>query len=41
MGAGLFITTVVIGTVLLVTKSRNYNIGRFVGDLSGVYVVSL
>ena len=29
MGAGLFITTVVIATVLLVTKGRNYNIGYY------------
>ena len=28
MGAGLFITTVVLATVLLVTKGRNYNIGK-------------
>lgn len=28
MGAGLFITTTVIGTVLLVTRGRNYNIGE-------------
>lgn len=28
MGAGLFITTVVLATVLLVTKGRNYNIGQ-------------
>lgn len=29
LGAGLFITTTVLGTVLLVTKGRNYNIGRW------------
>ncbi len=28
MGAGLFITTVVLGIVLMVSKSRNYNIGK-------------
>ena len=27
MGAGLFITTVVLGTVLIVARSRHYNIG--------------
>ena len=27
MGAGLFITTTVLATVMLVTKGRNYNIG--------------
>ena len=29
MGAGLFITTVVLGTVLIVARSRQYNIGKF------------
>ena len=28
MGAGLFITTTVLATVMLVTKGRNYNIGK-------------
>lgn len=30
MGAGLFITTVVLGLVLMVSKSRNYNIGKMI-----------